>query len=203
MANSISSKITVVSGINRVISGVVPFSGPIASMIVSNDLDTEWEIFLDKNLNDLSRAVLSLSASSSGGTLSASTYYNFRVTTVDANGVEGPPSTLYSKKTVPSATSKITVSWPAITDASLYRIYASSLMGQETLVSEQAGLTFDLTTTPPNAPFSIPTLPDFNFLLKADDIVEFGNGCILGATIAVFARVSAGGTVTFCCVLGS
>ena len=204
MANSFSVKTSVVAGVNNVLSGMVPFSGNIGCLVLSNDVSVTWEIYLDKVINDLERVVLSLSSASTGGTLVGSTFYYFRITTVDVNGIEGPPCDLISKKTGSSNTSKITATWLAIAGAASYNIYCSSIGGQETFQINTTSLSFVLTIPPQNQSLQIPTVADINMIMAANDAKSIPmSGVFFAGNIRVFAKAGAGGNVAFSCVIAN
>lgn len=204
MANSFSTKIPIVSGYNTILAGTLPFSGSLIGMTLSNDIAVTWEVYIDRQINALDRILtLSLAAASSGGTLPANTIHYFRVTTVDALGLEGPPvDTLFSKKTGASATSSITITWTAIAGASSYNVYASSSAGQETFQGNTASLTYTLTTPPVNQSLQVPTLPDVIVIAPAASVTRpIVGGILLVGKIDVFAKAGGNGNAAFSCLV--
>lgn len=81
-----------------------------------------------------------LSTSTSGGTgLVAATAYYYKVTAVDANGVESLASNEQTVTTGAGGTNSNTVTWGAITGAVKYRVYRGTAAGAENVVYEVLG----------------------------------------------------------------
>ena len=202
MANSLSVKVPIISGYNEVLNSVIAFSGTLASLILSSSEVIEWEIYLDKEINSLTRlASISLSAVSSGGTIPRDTVIYVRVTTVDVNGVESAPTSVQSKKTGSSSTSKIAVSWVAIIDAVAYRVYASTKPGSELFIGETTTLTFDVTYAAPPVSFSIPTSPDIYVNTLAGSSSINLSGVLVAQRFAVYIKATTSGIATFSTII--
>lgn len=181
----------------------MPFSGSIAAMILSNDTAVDWEIYIDKNINSLDRIPsLTFATATTGGTIPAAITYFVRVTTVDAAGVESPPTVLQSKKTSNSATTNtITASWTAIVGAVSYNVYSATHCGLETLVGSTAATSFTITAPPAELPFQIATTPDLYVIAPVGYRDIYLDSVQLAARLAVYAKSGQSGNVSFSCIV--
>lgn len=201
MANSFSLRSTVASGRQLLLDSTVPTSLSITTLAVSNDMSCEWEIYIDRNINTLRVPSVSLTDSSSGGSLPANLTVYVRVTCVDADGIESPPSPSGAKRSVGSSgTSKITATWTAQAGAVSYNVYTGTKGGQETLYANVGVATIDITVTPVNQYLSIPTTPDIHLWCVTGALAIPANGISLNQRIVVFATPASGGIVTMSCI---
>ena len=134
MANAFSAKATVLNGRILVMDAAPPSAMSLASLVLTGDVAIEWEVYLDKDISTLSMGSVSLSDNSSGGTILNNTTVYVRVTAIDADGRESPPSAAVFKKVGSSGNlHKVTASWAAVVGASSYRIYTSTKANQENI----------------------------------------------------------------------
>jgi hypothetical protein len=174
---------------------------PLSFLTLSSSANTIWEIFLDQRVNALSvPGNPTLTASTTGGTIPRSTKLYVRVTTIDVNGLEGPPSTGMVSVTTGSGTdtNKVTISWSAVTGSSGgYNVYVGLRPGSESLVTQVAGTSYVLTALSSDAVVGtqIPTMP---IVVQGKsggaDTIPFGAPPQVGDVIIVYATPSATNT---------
>lgn len=201
MANSFSSRSTVVSGRQLIMDAQMPAGLTLTSLTLSGNLAVEWEVYIDRNISPLARiASISMADAGSGGTIPRDTTVYVRVTSIDIDGKESTPSVTGSKKTGSGSTNKIIPSWVAVTDAITYRVYAGTRSGMETLYAETAALTLDITSLPINASLSIPTTPDINIIAPLGALAVNVTGVPLSERLIIYAVVTTGGSVAVSCI---
>jgi hypothetical protein len=160
---SLGGKFGVASGRTRVIDVSVPQAVGLAALVISSDADAEWEFYIDRQIADLARpGQPTLSTSAALGQLAASTKVYVRVTAVDANGLESPPSAGGKVVTVGSATNtnRVSASWSAVTGASSYNVYVGSRPGMEALYGSTASTSLNIDSLPGDTASAIPTASD-------------------------------------------
>ena len=201
MANAFSSKSTLVSGRTLVMDAAPPSAMTLISMVLTGDLAVEWELYLDRDISTLAMGVVSLSDASSGGSILANTTVHVRVTAVDADGKESPPSAAASRKVGGAGNlNKITATWTAVVGAASYKVYTSTRSGQENIavvggVSPQA-----ITTQPFDIPLALPTTPDVHLIAPIGVHSVPVLGVPLSLRLVIYAKVSTGGSVTISCL---
>ena len=137
----------------------------VYTLTVSGKAKAKYEFFIDKNINELPLIQnITLSTTSTGGNIPRNSKVYVRVTSVDANGLESPPTDTCNCITVGSTTdtNKITVTIGAVTGAVSYNVYTSLRPSMETIYGSFTGTSFIITELPVNDYFmGMPTNPDF------------------------------------------
>lgn len=200
-----------------VYTGGVNFT--INSIIMSStQSNPNWEIYIDKDVNNLIQpAQPSLVATTTGGSLPRSTQLFVVITTIDTNGIEGPPSDAYKTITTGGSTdtSKITVTFPTVVGAVSYNVYAGTAAGSEGFIGNSVS-SFIITTMPTNANLSVfsatpPTIgtgcsttPDFYVYGHRDgsESISLANGYPLSYRLVVYVSFTATGQPSFSALLG-
>ena len=201
MANAFSAKATVLNGRVLVLDAAPPSAMNLASLVVTGDVAIEWEIYLDKDISTLAMGSVSLSDNSSGGAILNNTTVYVRVTAVDADGRESPPSVSASRKVGSSGnTHRITASWSAVVGAVSYNIYTSTKPNQENLHLAGAVSPQSITAQPLDIPLSVPTTPDIHLIAPVGVQAVPVVGIPLSARIVVYAKASTGGFATISCL---
>lgn len=201
MSNAFSSKATLVSGRTLVMDAALPGAMTLSSLILTSDVEIEWELYLDRDISTLAMGAVSLSDSSSGGTILNNTTVHVRVTAIDDEGRESPPSAAVSKKVGSSGNShRVTATWAAVAGATSYNIYTSTKSGQENIYLVGAVSPQNITEQPINISLSLPTAPDLHIIapVGVHPIPVFG--VPLSARLLVYAKVSSGGSATISCL---
>jgi hypothetical protein len=207
MANSYAIATSVVAGRNRVYDAVLPFGITLSTMTISSDVDQQWDIFLDQQINNLTLPVQpALTAATTGGTIALNTKLYVRITTIVADAtqpdgyLEGQPCVSGKTVTVGATTStnKVTVAITAVTGASGYRIYVGTSPGYEAFSGQILGSTsYIITSLPADATRGVPTMPDISIKLAAgvsQTLPVGGQSVYVGAKVTVFCTV--GGTTS-------
>ena len=201
MANAFSAKSTVVNGRTLVLDAAPPSAMSLASLVVTGDVAIEWEIYLDKDISTLAMGAVSLSDNSSGGTILNNTTVFVRVTAIDADGKESPPSVSVSKKVGSSGNAhRVTATWSAVVGAISYNIYTSTKSNQENLFLAGAVSPQSITVQPLDIPLSVPTTPDIHLIAAVGVHSIPVIGVPLSARIVVYAKASTGGISTISCL---
>jgi hypothetical protein len=204
MANSYSIATNLTTGRNRVYDALVP-GITLSTMTVSSDVDQQWDIFLDNQVNNLKLPTQpTLTAATTGGLIPLNTQLYVRVTSliIDANQpdgyLEGQPCIAGKTVTTTATTStnKITVSITAVVGSIGYRIYAGTSPGYESFVGQVLGSTsYIITSLPVDTTRGVPTMPDIQIKMAAGVSQTFpigGQSVYVGERVTVFCTV--GGT---------
>ncbi|HLE86265.1 MAG TPA: hypothetical protein VI727_01220 [Candidatus Brocadiaceae bacterium] len=183
--------------------GGVPITG---FTISSKTGDGIWEIYIDRDISTLDDpSQPSLAAATTGGNIPRSQKIYVRLTAIDANGLESPPS-LGNKFVTTGATTdtnKVTVSWSAITGAVSYNVYAGTKPNSETLVANVVGTSLILTDLPADAPASIPSAPDIiMYGKKGGTEPMFLENIYINYRLIVYCQVTSASEVGFSLLVG-
>lgn len=175
---------------------------PLSFLTVSSSANTIWEIYLDQRVNALALpGIPTLAATTTGGTILRNSKLHVRITTVDANGLESPPSAGLISVTVGATTdtNKVTISWTAVTGATGgYNVYVGTRPGSESLVANvPSGTSYVLTALGLDAVVGthLPTMP---IVVQGKsggaDTIPFGAPPQIASSIIVYATPSATNT---------
>jgi hypothetical protein len=134
---------------------------PAMVLLSSESFDCDWELYVDKDVNNLIVAgAVVLTPATTGGSILRNTTVYVRVTAVDATGESRPTDGCRTATTgATTDTNKIAVSWTSVAGATSYNVYVGSLPGGESFFGDTTGTSLDVTEIPTNDPFGIPTLP--------------------------------------------
>lgn len=201
MANAFSSKSTVLNGRILAMDAAPPGAMTLVSLVLTNDVAVEWEIYLDKEISTLAMGAVSLSDNSSGGAIANSTTVHVRVTAIDADGKESPPSVPVSRKVGSSGNlHRINASWASVVGAVSYRIYTSTKANQESIYLVSAVSPQIIGDQPIDIPLSVPTTPDIHLITPVGVHSIPVLGVPLSTRIVVYAKASTGGFATISCL---
>lgn len=192
----------------------------IDSLILSaTQNNPTWEIYIDKDINALAQPLQpSLAATTTGGTIPRNTPIYVIITTMDANGIEGPPSDNYKTITTGSSTdtNKVTLTITAVTGAASYNIYAGTSAGAEAYLGNTASTSYVISALPVNgtllsvSSFSqqlgilCPTSPDFFLYGHKDgtESISVVGGYPIAYRLIVYVTFPATGQPSFSALLG-
>lgn len=161
---SLGGALSASSGRSRLIDVDVVQAMSIAAMIFSSTADADWEVYIDKDLADLARPAQPTLTNSSTtlGQLPASQKVYVRVTAVDANGLESPPSVGNKMVTTGAgtATNRVAASWTAVVGAASYNVYVGSRSGMETFYANVPSNSANIDSLPDGLAGGIATAAD-------------------------------------------
>jgi hypothetical protein len=206
MALSITRKGSIASGRSKLLDIPLNSSYNITLITLScGGSDPIWEIYLDKDINDLAQPTApSLTVATTGGGLPRNKKVFVRISTVDSNGIEGPLSDGANFKITGSSTdtNKVTASWSSISGAESYNVYVSYEPGQEMFIANTSGTSYIITENPPS--FDLSKQPiglcDIHVIGKkggVEPIPLAGGGLQIGYRIIVYVTVGASATPSF------
>lgn len=201
MANAFSSKSIVLNGRILAMDAAPPGAMTLVSLVLTNDVAVEWEIYLDKDISTLAMGAVSLGDNSSGGTILNNTTVHVRVTAIDADGRESPPSAPVSRKVGSSGNlHRVNASWAAVVGAVSYKMYTSTKANQENIYLVSAVSPQIIGDQPLDIPLSLPTTPDIHLLTPVGGITIPVVGVPLSARLVIYAKASTGGFATISCI---
>jgi len=186
----------------------VDLSSPITLITVSSKSgDGTWEIFIDKYINNLEIPDQpTLAKATTGGNIPRDTKIYVRITTIDANGLEGTPSlgNKFIIVTSTTDTNKVTVSWSTVTGAASYNIYASTRPGMLGLIGNTASLSYILTDVPQDVVGGLTSAPDIIIYGKkgGTEPIPIVNNLWINTNIIVYVTTSAASEVGLSMILG-
>ena len=202
---SLGTKVSIGAGRSRVLD-VAPGGGvSLAMFCLSASADSEWEVYVDRAVNDLARpAQPTFTLSTSLGQLPASTKVYVRVTAVDALGVEGPcsPGAKFAT-TGAGTTNRVTAAWVAVTGAATYKVYAGSKAGMEALVGSTAGTSLAIDAFPVDDVRGVPTTTDMMMATLKNQSTNpaIGGSVSINASLVIFATLQVAGDVFITCLV--
>lgn len=172
--------------------------------ISAQGADSDWEIYFDKNINELNQPNQpSLSTTTTGGTILRSTKVFVRITAVDNLGYESPPS-LGGKNIITGSTTdtnKITVSWSSVTGASSYNVYAGTRTGMEVYLGSTVSTSSVITELLANMTNAIATSPDIVIYgKKLGSEAIYINNLYIQSRLIVYVTPTANSEVGFSCL---
>lgn len=199
---------SVPSGRTKILDIIPLASQSVTALALScGGSDPEWEIYIDRDISELDlMGALTLQAAATGGLFLRSKRVYARVTTVDANGIEGPPSMGVKSVTTGSLTdtNKVTVTWASVVGASSYNVYIGSRPGMETFVSNVIAPLLVVTDfVTPESTQSIPTTCDMNIISKKLGVEPIApNGLIINSRLIVYINVNVASDPAFVMMVG-
>lgn len=167
------------------------------SMIIlsSDAAAVTWEIYIDDAVNNLNNtSTVTLTPSTTGGSIYRNLKVYVRVSAVDSNGESiVTPGNKFATTGGTTDTNKVAASWTAISGAASYNVYVSNEPGNETYYGNTASTSLDITSLPNDNPQGIPNLPMVNVTNSAgSNLVIHMSDLVISERIQVFCVSSAG-----------
>lgn len=204
---SLGGVMSIAAGRSRVIDADLPQALTLSVMTFSATSDSDWEVYLDKDVSALDRPVQpTLTTSNALGQLPSSTKVYVRVTVVDSLGLESPPSLGNKLITTNSATqtNRVSASWAAVTGATAYRVYVGSRPGMEALYSEVTTNSATIDFLPGDMAGAIPTMADI-LLSPAkgeSSAIEPSSPLTIARRIIIYVNAQVAATAFISCLAG-
>jgi hypothetical protein len=155
---------------------------------------TTFQVYIDQNINNLdNNTTVTLTPSTTGGTILRNLNVYVRVVVLDSNGQSN--ASPGNKKAVTGGTTdtnKVAASWTAITGAVSYDVYVGNEPGNEAFYGNTTLTSLDITSLPNDDPKGVPVTPLYILTVPAGGTISVPIGTLtIHERIQVFAVTSA------------